>query len=238
MTTEQTHGALHPSTGRRCTAHSSRTGEPCKKWAINGANVCGTHGGKAPQVVAKAQQRLREAADRMATRLLGMAENEKVPAYVALQAINSALDRAGVSEQKQIGITHELKPFEQMFSDAAVEGGSRAEYRASVGRPDPELPAIEPHNRPGGSRDRVRVLGETLDGHAVIDGDVASVRQGESDGADRADDPGDGSEPLKQSLAIYAQTVLLPGGGFLPADDAMEQAAEANRTHRRQLRRR
>ena len=237
MTTEQTHGALHPSTSRRCTAHSSRTGDPCKKYAINGSNVCGTHGGKAPQVVAKAQQRLREAADRMATRLLCMAENENVPAYVALQAINSALDRAGVSEQKQIGITHELKPFEQMLSDAALEGGSRADYRASIGRPDPEQPAIETHHRPGGEPD-VRVLGELPDGSLVIDGDVAGDDQDGPEHASVADDPGTGSESPKQTLANYAQTVRLPGGGYRPADDAMEQAAEANRNHRRQLRRR
>ncbi|KAA0109123.1 hypothetical protein CIW51_31670 [Mycolicibacterium sp. P9-22] len=165
-----------------------------------------------------------------------MAENENVPAYVALQAINSALDRAGVSEQKQIGITHELKPFEQMLSDAALEGGSRADYRASIGRPDPEPPAIETHHRPGGEP-VVRVLGELPDGSLVIDGDVACDDQNGPERAGVADDPGDSSEPLKQSVANYAQTVRLPGGGYLPADDAMEQAAEANRNHRRQLRR-
>lgn len=174
----------------------------------------------------------------MAQRLLGMAENENVPAYVALQAINSALDRAGVSEPKQIGVTHELKPFEQMMSDVAVESGSRADYRASVGRPDAEPPAIEAHQRPGVAQDRVRVLGELPDGSLVIDGDTASDGQGGPEQADVPDGPGDGSESPKQTLANYAQTMRLPGGGYLPADDAMEQAAEANRSHRRELRRR
>lgn len=41
----------------RCTGHSSQTGEPCKKWPINGGTVCRTHGGAAPQVKAKAAER-------------------------------------------------------------------------------------------------------------------------------------------------------------------------------------
>jgi hypothetical protein len=43
----------------KCAAHSSRTGEPCQKWPIAGAAVCSTHGGSAPQVKRRAQERLR-----------------------------------------------------------------------------------------------------------------------------------------------------------------------------------
>ena len=59
----------HP---RRCTAHT-HAGTPCRRYAARGANVCRVHGGAAPQVVAKARERLALAADTMAKTLLGIA---------------------------------------------------------------------------------------------------------------------------------------------------------------------
>jgi len=47
----------------RCTATASSTGERCKNSAIPGGNVCRFHGGSAPQVKKKAQERLEEMAD-------------------------------------------------------------------------------------------------------------------------------------------------------------------------------
>jgi hypothetical protein len=51
---------------QRCVARSSRTGEPCKKWAVRGATVCATHGGSTRHIRAKAAERvaLAEAAAR------------------------------------------------------------------------------------------------------------------------------------------------------------------------------
>lgn len=42
---------------QQCTATSHRSGQQCKKWAVNGATVCLTHGGAAPQVRAAARER-------------------------------------------------------------------------------------------------------------------------------------------------------------------------------------
>lgn len=47
-----------PPDGQRCTATANRTGERCERWAVRGATVCPTHGGRAPQVRAAAQRRL------------------------------------------------------------------------------------------------------------------------------------------------------------------------------------
>ena len=44
----------------RCSAVSSQTGEPCKRYAIEGGAVCPSHGGASPAVRARAQQRVIE----------------------------------------------------------------------------------------------------------------------------------------------------------------------------------
>lgn len=46
------------STDRQCIARSSRTGERCRKYAIHGPTVCGSHGGRAPHVRRSAAKRL------------------------------------------------------------------------------------------------------------------------------------------------------------------------------------
>lgn len=83
------------TTERRCTAHSARTGLPCKAYAIKGATVCRTHGGSAPQVKAKAEERLRHMVDPMLSKLHTLAmqtDNLKV----ASECVRDALDRAGI----------------------------------------------------------------------------------------------------------------------------------------------
>lgn len=45
----------------RCRAHSSRTGLPCRAWAIRGGYHCWSHSGATIQVRAAAQRRLLEA---------------------------------------------------------------------------------------------------------------------------------------------------------------------------------
>lgn len=60
---------------RRCSGRRT-DGEPCAAWAINGGTVCSAHGGRAPQVKAKAA---RNVAERKAEALLaGIADFEPV----------------------------------------------------------------------------------------------------------------------------------------------------------------
>ena len=47
----------------QCTATAKSTGERCQRPAIKGSNVCYQHGGAAPQVKQKAQERLDRMAD-------------------------------------------------------------------------------------------------------------------------------------------------------------------------------
>jgi hypothetical protein len=60
-----------PAGYRQCKATSKQSGERCKRRVSPGATVCAIHGGKAPQVIAKAQERLVEAESRVLLERLG-----------------------------------------------------------------------------------------------------------------------------------------------------------------------
>lgn len=57
---------------RHCSAHSVRTGQPCRAWAVTGATVCVAHGGAAPQVKAAAEARVGLASAQRAVATLGL----------------------------------------------------------------------------------------------------------------------------------------------------------------------
>jgi hypothetical protein len=107
-----THG---PKPERRCTAHSSRTGDPCKNAAIKGHNVCRYHGGSAKHVKEAARIRLEHAADLMAKQLLEIALAGDTDT-VKLAAIRDALDRAGLKAPSEVILSQgEPKPYEVIF---------------------------------------------------------------------------------------------------------------------------
>lgn len=86
---------------RRCSARSSRTGERCRRPPIQGGTVCPSHGGSAPQVRAKAGERLFALAEPAVielTRLLKRAQ----PDSTRLQAVTAILDRTGHPRQSAI----------------------------------------------------------------------------------------------------------------------------------------
>lgn len=79
---------------RQCTA-TNRQGERCKRYPIPGGTVCTNHGGGAPQVKRRAQQRLLDAIDPAISVLIEEMHSAAKSAD-RQKAANSILDRAGI----------------------------------------------------------------------------------------------------------------------------------------------
>lgn len=90
-----------------CTA-TNRQGNRCRRYAIKGGNVCLSHGGGAPQVRRKAQERLLGAADLMVGVLINIARNRYMPAAARVTAARDLLDRAGIGVEELRGRGLEL----------------------------------------------------------------------------------------------------------------------------------
>lgn len=91
----------------RCTATAKSTGERCQRPAIKGGTVCYQHGGGAPQVQKKAQERLDRMADEVTADMQSMAE-DLADAYEDAEldeklAIESALERVWVKTLDRTG---------------------------------------------------------------------------------------------------------------------------------------
>lgn len=127
---------------RRCSAHSSRTRLPCKRWAVVGADVCPTHGGRIPRVKLAAAARV-AAAEEMharprrsaATVLLHVlhamdvamldAEEKAVTEPVSLEALTER-ERARVSAA-QIAVK-----IRDMGIEEEVAARTKAEIQAQI----------------------------------------------------------------------------------------------------------
>lgn len=198
----------------RCKAHSSRTGQRCKRPHDPGTNVCGHHGARAPAVRRRARQRLEEASDRMARALLKMAVDPSVADAVKLRAITEALDRGNVTAKTEIELT--AKPWESVFEN--LEGGSRAESRRARGIPDDTpSPAVPANDEP-------------IEAEVVTDFD--DVDSGDLYGASQPITPGDDE---RRSVFDTAP----PNDGLMTMDESMAEIARlrreaVERTHREQ----
>lgn len=212
---------------RRCTGHR-RNGDQCRKWAMRGGSVCGTHGGRAPQVKAKARQRLEEASDRMAKALLGMATDDNVTDAVKLAAIRDALSRAGITEKTAVEVEVALKPWEQILEGVAeqVESGSRAEFRRSQGIAD------DSDSTPPALADR-----PTPDADGIVDAEIVSptdefVSRIVGRHVNDSDEPmthGDAERRRDEHTAPGTGQAGGSTGGLMSLEEANEEAARLRR---------
>jgi hypothetical protein len=103
----------------KCKAHK-KDGSPCGRWPVKGATVCPKHGGAAPQVRQKAQERLLAATDQLMAALLRIAMSAESEA-VRLAAIKDALDRAGFGAAQ----LHKLavaSPWDDLLQEIIMDG--------------------------------------------------------------------------------------------------------------------
>jgi hypothetical protein len=203
----QEHGGAPLDHPRRCTA-DTQAGKPCRRYAIRGGTVCRVHGGAAPQVKAKARQRLDEAADRMARELLNIATGAESEA-VKLAAVRDALDRAGLKPPAQVELSAKPpEPWEELLGDVMHvtkqqhEAWKRGEYSPAPAEP----PALPPARE------------DIVDAELVEDA-PAVPPDSTGDRADRSAAP-EWAEPPPASRT----------GQLVPLEDALAAVAQANRT--------
>lgn len=199
---------------RRCTAHR-KNGDRCRKWAIRGGNVCTHHGGKARQTVEKARRRLAENADRGAKQLLALAFDKKQPAEIRLKATLQLLDRAGVNAKTAVDVEVAVRPWEMILGSVSdsLESGSRSEYRARIGNPEPSpAPADEP----------TPAAFESVD-HSILDAEIVAE---EPETEKREHDPDvDVMNVFGGPLGPFGPA----GGGMMSLEDAVAAQAEMSR---------
>jgi len=95
-------------------------GQPCGMTPIRGAAVCRMHGGSAPQVIKKARERLALAADDAASWLVKMMNDESVPWSERRRAMETILDRAGISKSVDLELNVDA-PWQELIAGIVGE---------------------------------------------------------------------------------------------------------------------
>ena len=87
-----------------CSAHSKQTGNRCKQPPIPGGTVCYYHGGAAPQVEFKAQERLKALQPQAITVLETLLDRSEFPT-VQMAAVRDVLDRTEGKPAESVKLT-------------------------------------------------------------------------------------------------------------------------------------
>lgn len=122
-----------PPTIVRC--HGTlRDGAQCRAVAEAGAVVCKTHGGAAPQVKARAAQRVLMTADEAARSLVAWMHDPAVPFPTRVKIATDLMDRAGLNATHNVELRAQIDPVEVMLKHILEdpEGMLEAPRRAGV----------------------------------------------------------------------------------------------------------
>lgn len=147
--------ALDGEVDKRMCSATKKDGTPCKRSPIKGGTVCMSHGGAAPQVRRKANERLLQGVPKMLSELKRLAVDDSVPPNVRLAAIRDWLDRAGIGESDKHELTLNVARWEAAIDEVFLDYGDvieaevledaeasedRVVYAAPLPRGDPAPP--------------------------------------------------------------------------------------------------
>lgn len=121
-------------TREKCKA-TNRHGQPCKNWPMYGSVVCHAHGGRAPQVRRKAQERIMMAQDDAASVLVRFMASDKVPFAERRRCAEFLLTYEHRNE-----VTLTLAPWEQALTDILVDYDSSTVIDVEVIEPKRVIP--------------------------------------------------------------------------------------------------
>jgi hypothetical protein len=118
-----------------CTARSKRTGTPCKNAPLEGSTVCRLHGGLAPQVLRKSQERIVMAQDDAASNLVRWMQDPEVPFSERRKCAEALLNRGGNAPGQHLQISAAPAPWELLLQGKDGIDGIVAEVGAEALRP-------------------------------------------------------------------------------------------------------
>jgi len=124
----------------QCKAKSKGSGKRCKKAAIKGGAVCRSHGGAAPQVKRKAQERLAILVDPAIDRLEKVIKGDGNVA-AAVRASRDILDRTGFKATDKLEVKTEQSENAVLLSEVFTleelkEMEARIERHRAEGQPE------------------------------------------------------------------------------------------------------
>lgn len=211
---------------RRCRAHSSRTGEPCKNLAIQGSTACRYHGGAAKHVKAAARARLENAAELMAKQLLGIALTADSEA-VKLAAIKDSLDRAGLKAPAEVVLSQgDAKPYEAVFD--SIGGDPAAAGFPSV--PSDDFEPAGNNGSPAPAYDQFGIDGKAEAGAAAPGFGGTGQHDAQPEAADQGQSPSPSDPPRRAHRRNRDRdTQPQPRARHITGEAAMQVANWANR---------
>ena len=153
-----------------------------------------------------------ENADPAVKQLTEIAYDETKSDDIRLKATLALIDRAGLSPRQVLDVEVTAKPYEILFESVEL-GGSRAEYRRSIGIED-HSDVLGPFEADGEDLARAIEAGDVIDVEAEVDYLIP------------------GPSPFDSSPSPFDPPAT-PGTALVPYDEAVHKAAVMRTAHRR-----